>query len=720
MAQTDWLEKNIPALLAEIRTKTGMTRRAVARLLDTSLVSVERWERNATTPSPAQIASIRQIHASLTLSANGHPRPPVQASRIKSRGALRNLPLFDLLRPELVLAKDCFPPLLERLTQGRYYHTEGEERLAEILRRHPCATETVEAAPETGMSAGKNTYTYDAHTYHTKVPPQGIAELLSHYLPEGGLVLDPFAGSGMTGVAAGVLGYDCILNELSPAACFIARCFTTSLDTALFRAGVDALLQELDGLRQQLYTTNCRECGKQTEILYTVWSYQVVCPVCACEFLLWDRCRSYGRTVREHKILSEFSCPTCGRKLKKSQLQRTIARPVQIGYRCCGSAQQEVTHPPDDKDLRLIEQLAEEPPLAAGFFPAVVLPEGVNLRQPAKHGLDRIDKFYTLRNLSAMSHLWKAIHRVEHSEVAAMLAFVFTSLYQRVTRLSEFRFWGGSGNTARFNVPFIFNEANVFLTFARKARSIEDHLETTASQYGGHTLVVQNSATSLDYLPADSIDLIFTDPPFGANINYSEMNLLWEAWLGAFTDNTDEAIVNRIQNKGLDEYQALMTQSLKECHRVLRPGHWLLLVFMNSSQAVWEALRTALDDAGFSIEKIDSFDKQHSTFKQFVSANTAGYDLVLHCRKQKVDTEHEPNIPPPAQQMQTSIVEFLESRDLSRFTNIFLHVARVEEVDFRKLYSEWLAQTLIQTKNVIDFATFRSIVLAYIRQKTGA
>jgi len=113
-----------------------------------------------------------------------------------------------------------------------------------------------------------------------------------------------------------------------------------------------------------------------------------------------------------------------------------------------------------------------------------------------------------------------------------------------VTKLSEFRFWGGSGNTAHFNVPFIFNEANVFATFERKAASILDHLETTAVNYEGDRAVIAGSATDLNYLPDESIDFIFTDPPFGANINYSEMNILWESWLGEFTDATNEAIVN--------------------------------------------------------------------------------------------------------------------------------------------------------------------------------
>ena len=558
------------------------------------------------------------------------------------------------------------------------------------------------------MSAGKNTYTYDAHTYHTKVPPQGIAELLTHYLPEGrGLILDAFAGSGMTGVAAQVTGHDSILNELSPAACFIADRFTNSIDPTLFEAGVNAILEATRDIRRRLYTTKCRECGSETEILYTVWSYKVLCDHCGSEFVLWDHCRKYGARVREHKILTEFPCPQCKKVLQKSKLQRTSVVPVMLGYKCCKGGQQETTHSLSDEDVVLIREIEQKPPTQPGFYPLTKLPEGVNLRQPAKHGLDSIDKFYTARNLAAMSHLWQAIHRVEDTNLAAYLAFAFTSLYQRVTRLSEFRFWGGSGNTARFNVPYISNEANVFLTFERKAKTILDHLRTTAANYTAHSVVVRGSATHMDYLPDQSIDLIFTDPPFGANINYSEMNILWEAWLGEFTDTAQEAIINKVQNKDVTAYQNLMTASMCECYRVLRPGHWMLLVFMNSSKEVWNALQEAIAHAGFTIRKIDIFDKQHGTFKQFVSENTAGFDLVLHCFKPLV-------LQSSAIVAQTvigdSIRAFLSHYGGNLPTQVYLHVGRDSEIDYRKLYSEWLSSSLMGHSELVDFTEFRKSV----------
>lgn len=697
--------------LRTLRETGRLTQSEVAQLVGTSAVGIDQLERGCRQPSPLEVKKIASLVAHIGKGLPLHKSKLVlQNGTFASRGSTRR-PLHsvqpDLFSPTQQVTLNSIPlaPILSRLKRGRFFG-DGEEILRSLLRSHEQPAPTPVRAASGGISAGKNTYTYDAHTYHTKVPPQGILEFIRYYLPDGGLVLDPFAGSGMTGVAALMAGSDVVLNELSPAACFISYNFTETIPAPLFALGIEAVLDSVQTIRKALYTTTCRECGKETEILYTVWSYKVLCPYCKAEFVLWNQCRKYGATVREHKILSTFPCPCCGRTLRKSSLVRIHAQAVMLGYKCCRRVQ--VEHPLTDADLERINRITSDPPLAVGYFPCNALPDGVNLNQPKRHGLTSIDRFYTSRNLSALSHLWREIHRLEYVPLSSLVAFAFTSLYQRVTRLSEFRFWGGSGNTARFNVPFIFNEANVFATYERKASNIFDHLETTAGRYRGKKVVVCGSATDLGYLPDDSIDFVFTDPPFGANINYSEMNFLWEAWLGEFTDATEEAIMSRVQGKGLAEYEDLMMRSLSECYRVLKAGHWLLLVFMNSSGSVWEAIRASVQRAGFVIERIDIFDKQHGTFKQFVSENTAGCDLVLHCLKPlmantKVKSDGAPSVT-------KSIHDFLANRSAAIPITVYLHVQRDNEIDFRTLYSEWIAFVLSRGHQPADFATFRAIV----------
>ncbi|MEK7777872.1 MAG: DNA methyltransferase, partial [Chloroflexota bacterium] len=40
------------------------------------------------------------------------------------------------------------------------------------------------------------------HPYYTKQPSNVVAEYIHHFCPRGGLVVDPFCGTGVTGVEA--------------------------------------------------------------------------------------------------------------------------------------------------------------------------------------------------------------------------------------------------------------------------------------------------------------------------------------------------------------------------------------------------------------------------------------------------------------------------------------------------------------------------------------
>jgi len=82
---------------------------------------------------------------------------------------------------------------------------------------------------------------------------------------------------------------------------------------------------------------------------------------------------------------------------------------------------------------------------------------------------------------SSMSHLGERFIGLKTTISLASWRLSSRRYIQRVTRLSEFRFWGGSGNTANFNVPYIFNEAKRLRDLERKARTIQDHLERPRS-----------------------------------------------------------------------------------------------------------------------------------------------------------------------------------------------------------------------------------------------
>ncbi len=564
---------------------------------------------------------------------------------------------------------------------------------------------TIEKPFAGNIRAGKNSYVYDAHTYHTKVPPEGIAKLIEYYTEPGQVVLDPFCGSGMAGVAAGNLGRKVLLSDLSPAATFIARHLNTPVDASAYLQAVRKVLDDAADLEAKLYHTPCRNCGTLTPMLYTVWSYGVICPECDREFLLWDVARDEKPSVRESKILSEFPCPHCGAHVKKRGMKRTCRYPVQVGYKCCVRGLKEQTAELCEHDRKTLARIETDGVPKGFWYPRDRFPKGINTRQPIAAGIERVDQAYTPRALHAMAWLWQRVQQWPDAEIAGKLLFTVTSLYQRVTVFSEFRFWGGSSNTANYNVPFISNEQNVFRTFARKANTISWYFQS-APRVRRAVEVRTASACDLRHVPGKSVDYVFTDPPFGGNINYSEMNFLWESWLRQHTDTRDEAIMNAVQGKGADEYRALLTRAFRECRRVLKDESWMTVIFHNSSREVWVALQAAIGDAGFAVRGTQTFDKEHGTFKQFVSDNAVGYDLVLHCRK----TEHIAALRANGNSAHIDIAEFVRERvtqNPERYCVHYLHVARADEWDFRKLHAEWLAETLPENGALIGFEEFR-------------
>ncbi|MBT6143619.1 DNA methylase, partial [bacterium] len=148
--------------------------------------------------------------------------------------------------------------------------------------------------------------------------------------------------------------------------------------------------------------------------------------------------------------------------------------------------------------------------------------------------------------------------------------------------------------------------------------------------------VSTSSCTSLP-IPDGAIDYVFTDPPFGDNFPYAELNYLVESWHGLFSELSMDAIVdrgkkNKEAQKTLSDYQSVMSRCFAEYFRVLKPGRWMTVVFSNSKNVVWHAIQEALGDAGFVVADVRTLDKQQRSFRQVTSA-AVKQDLVISAYK---------------------------------------------------------------------------------------
>ncbi len=504
------------------------------------------------------------------------------------------------------------------------------------------------------VSEGKNDPLYMAHTYHTKVPYKAIMRYILHYTKPGDIVLDGFCGTGMTGVAAQMCGSDdialkaemesknrniqwgkrfAILNDLSPAATFIANGYNTPFDMQDFINEFNCILEDVEREVGNLYQT--KHLGATTlfgdaygEINYVIWSDVFLCPHCGEEIVFWDA----AVDEKNKKIDNEFFCPKCGVAVKKATCERSISKmldvtgdivdfakqiPVKINYTYGGKRYEKV---PDAEDIKKIDNLHYTN--ISEWFPSLRMCEGTEGRRNDISGITHTHHFMTPRNLLIFAKIF-AHPKMHLSKV------VFTSVLMNCTKTYRYRTNGkGGALSGTLYIPSLYQENNIFQSARRKFKDF------AVRKNGEGTIISCGSATELP-VPDNSIDYIFTDPPFGSNLNYSELSYIWEAWLKVQTNQKPEAIVNKAQKKALSEYQELMTNCFTEFYRVLKPNRWITIEFHNSQNAVWNAIQEGVQRAGFIVADVRTLDKKQDSFKQIKATGAVKQDLVISAYKPK-------------------------------------------------------------------------------------
>jgi len=513
------------------------------------------------------------------------------------------------------------------------------------------------------VRAGKVSPIYNAHSYHTKVPLQGIEPFILHYTEPGDLVLDPFCGSGMMGIAALKHGRRPILIEISPAAAFITKGYCAPIDLDEFDRQAKEIMKSLKDLADWLYETICRKCGSKAVIEYSIVSDEFKCPRCNQSFLLYD-----VAVERTGNVRKRFECPSCGKELAKTDCKKIGVKLSRVNYTCPICKRQETNaNEFDVEKIRQIEQrwnLCGKPDIIAhdgGFLPIngkkkpLWFPNypmmfkgrqwGDTWRAGVHRDITHAHHFFTIRNLWFLASLWDLINNMPlESRIREKMRFLFSSILTISSKMG--RYGKRTGNVSgTLYVPSLIKDMNVYRFLRRKIwgpRGIYKAFKELAQikrTDNDFALSVQ-SATNLSNIPSESIDYVFTDPPFGGNLMYSELNFLWESWLNQFTETNEEAIINNSQGKGIAEYKGLMTRSFKEIYRVLKPGRWMSMVFHNSDGRVWQAIQEGLSEAGFVVGMIGTFDKKQRSFKQVTSTGAVGYDVVVNCYKPKATVKN--------------------------------------------------------------------------------
>ena len=520
------------------------------------------------------------------------------------------------------------------------------------------------------VSVGKTDAIYKAHSYHTKVPHLAIVPSILHYTNPGDVVLDGFAGSGMTGVAAQWCGTApvsyrqqlelawkkegraapqwgarrAVLNDLSPAATFIGANYNIPFDVDAFAKAGEQLLQSVAQDIGWMYETLHSDGKTKGCIEYTVWSEVFSCPECAGTVNFLDEALE-EETKRVREV---FPCPHCGAELNKDRLERVLeARvdpatgqswqrvkftPSLLVYSVGKSRYEKAPDATDLATLAKIEALLLPASVPTSRFPIEAMYHGSRI---APKGFTHVHHFYLPRAAQAMGELWAKAQAHPDARIRGFLLFM---VEQAIWGLSVLNRYG----------PTHFSQVNrmlngVYYVASQHAEcspwyNLGGKLNRLGKAFShfkvGASGAAINTGTAARMPLADgSIDYIFTDPPFGENIYYADLNFLVEAWHGVTTDAKPEAIIDKFKHKALPDYQRLMQQCFAEYNRVLKPGRWMTVVFSNSKAAVWNAIQVALQQAGFVVAEVTALDKVQGSYRQVTSTTAVKQDLVISAYK---------------------------------------------------------------------------------------
>ncbi len=465
-----------------------------------------------------------------------------------------------------------------------------------------------------------------------------------------------------------------IIGDLSPAASFIAHNYNAPISASDFKSNSEQVIAQLYAKCSWMYFTLDRPTPAHLtsavallkkhktqlwshdhnlpkgRINYTIWSDVFLCFECSQEVVFWDA--ALDKDAGE--VRDEFPCPHCGAQLTKRNVERAFVTvrdavlnqnvkkakqvPVLIKYT---AGKERLEKVPDAFDRELLNIIEAEKP--SDWMPSdLFMGKGGdwgNLWRPGVHaGITHTHHFYTTRNLFCLAQLFQLIK--ERTGLNSRLAFAFTAMQRNVSRLAgiafSYYFHGGGGaiNAGTKGTLYMSStapEVNVLDNFEGRLGAVGFDVSR-----GNSCVLVQSASASDTTLPDSSADYVFTDPPFGGNLMYSELNYLWEAWLRVKTNSGPEAIENDAQNKGLPEYQRLMSKCFSEYYRVLKPGRWMTVEFHNSQNKVWTAIQEGIQHAGFVVSDVRTLDKKQGSFKQYNSANAVKQDLVISAYKPTV------------------------------------------------------------------------------------
>lgn len=508
----------------------------------------------------------------------------------------------------------------------------------------------------------------------------------------GRVVGDPFMGGATTLVEASRLGADVTGIDVDPLAVRIARVELAALNREAFETEADALLTHLRGRHDGLYPSAagrealhyfrlrevaCSDCGKCTLIYRNLWLARdrglpgavvrgeggvAFCPLCKeLHYIEADR-KALDCCDRRHVLdrgtyaQARFECPYCEKFADNEELQvgcldsRLIAveETVESGYREIRS--------PDEADL---EALAVAPSAECADVPLSETDSG----RPTSYGFETVADLFHPRQRIVLgdAFAWIAGREVDAGLRDALILAVSNALGSNNALCGYATDYGRLSSlfsaVRAYSIPVLSVELNplhrsagrgtLAATLRRLVRSAAESVHRHSFETSKEEVVRYEfaaaatgrssvSCSSADRpLPTEfgQFDLVLTDPPYFDFIPYSDLSLLYRAWL-APESKAEELGGAPIYPVGRDpgaDFAERLAGAFRNVRSALKLGAPMIFTFHSPHAEAWQAVGKALQKSGFRVHAVfpvwaDGRGGSHG------HAGNCEWDLVFVCR----------------------------------------------------------------------------------------
>lgn len=439
------------------------------------------------------------------------------------------------------------------------------------------------------MSSDSTAPRYFMHKYWGKKPASGISPLVDRYTQPGDTIIDPFSGYGVFCCEAYLKNRNVIVNDLNPIANFIAQnLFSKDVNISAVKKLWEKIKKEFTPFVEEWYNI---EIDGITYSPISVLRSKDGLPL---QFTFKD-----------------------GRKNSIKDIPQDIAAAINV----------------KEHTYNVVD-----------WYPVVTIIE--NSRISARPNMT-VEDLFTKRTLACHAKLLSLIDKYANGLEKDLFLIAFTANLANCSKLvppikSRGALAQGAWMTG-FYIGETYIENNVLHYYENRIKKAikgkEDYLQALTGDLLNGQVQSTYRITNFDaknlQLPDNSVDYVFTDPPYGDSVPYFEQSVIWNSWLKLVPDYQHEIVISdsNQRQKNFEAFEADINAAFSEIRRILKDNKHFSLTFHSISGLEWKAVSNACVFNNFNVVDYEWLEQKTYPPRQLNRLKSIKGDVLVTFRK---------------------------------------------------------------------------------------